>query len=215
VVTRTEAVQRINDGLGFRPDGHSLEAKIILRLQEAQRDLESGKTLPRFLIREDQELLLAAGAHTAALPADFIREDDDNRLHFFTPTSDIARYLKPKRYSDAVVANLREQGPVGPSIYVIRATTVDFITTADTNYTLIWNYYKSGALLTSNIENEWLAGAPEWLIGEAGIRIATDARDAEAVQLFSALATKGRAACFGDIIADEDAAGPYIMGANL
>ena len=83
MVTRSEAVRRINDGLGFRPDGHSLEPKIILRLQEAQRDLELGKTLPRFLIREDQTVVLLAGAHTALLPSDFIREDDDNRLHFF------------------------------------------------------------------------------------------------------------------------------------
>lgn len=214
-MTRTEAVTRINDGLGFRPAGHSLEPKIILRLQEAQRDLESGKTLPRFLIREDQPLTLLAGAHTALLPDGFIREDDDNRLHFFTPTSDIAKYLKPKRYNDAVIANLREQGPIGPSVYVIRTNTIDFVTTADTDYDLVWNYFASDALLTSDSENAWLREAPEWLIGEAGYRIAKDLRDADAVQLFDGLRTQGRAACFGDIIADEDASGPLIMGANL
>jgi hypothetical protein len=237
VVTRTQAVQRINDGLGFRPDGHSLESKIILRLQEAQRDLEAGKTLPRFLIREDQHITLLAGEHSAALPEDFIREDDNNRLHFFLTKprldedgdpvldengdpiidviSDIARYLKPKRYNDAVTANLREQGPVGPSIYVIRSTTIDFITRADTEYELIWNYYASGQLLDTDIENEWLRSSPEWLIGEAGYRIAKDLRDPEGVALFDGLRTQGRAATFGDIIADEDATGPYIMGINL
>lgn len=215
MVTRTQAVQRINDGLGFRPDGHSLEPKIILRLQEAQRDLESGKTLPPFLLLENQTLTLLAGQHSVALPTGFIRESDDNRLHFFNPSSDIAQYLKPKRYSDAVVANLREQGPIGPSIYVIRKTAIDFITLADVDYVMTWDYYKAGALLTSDDENEWLREAPEWLIGEAGFRIAKDTRDPDAVALFDGLRTQGRAACFGDIIADEDAGGPYIMGINL
>ena len=215
MVTRSEAVIRINDGLGFRPSGHSLEPKIILRLQEAQRDLEKGKTLPRFLLQEDQTLVLLAGTHSNPLPVGFLREDDDNRLHFFNPSSDIAQYLKPKRYNDAVVANLREQGPIGPSIYVIRNQTIDFITLANVNYTLTWNYYKADALLNIDIENAWLREASEWLIGEAGYRMAKDMRDSDGVQLFDGLRTQGRAAVFGDILADEDAAGPLIMGVNL
>jgi hypothetical protein len=215
VVTRSEAVIRINDGLGFRPSGHSLEPKIILRLQEAQRDLEKGKTLPRFLIQENQTLTLLADTHSVLLPTGFIRESDDNRLHFFNQSSDIAQYLKPKRYSDAVVSNLREQGPVGPSIYVIRNQTIDFITLADVDYVLSWDYYKADAVLQTDVENAWLREASEWLIGEAGYRMAKDLRDADGVQLFDGLRTQGRAAVFGDIIADEDSGGPLIMGVNL
>jgi hypothetical protein len=215
MVTRSEAVVRINDGLGFKPSGHSLEPKIILRLQEAQRDLEKGKTLPRFLLQEDQSTTLLKGQHSVVLPVGFIREADDNRLHFFNPSSDIAQYLRPKRYSDAVIANLREQGPVGPSIYVIRNTTIDFITKADVDYILSWDYYKADAILTTDVENAWLREAPEWLIGEAGYRMAKDMRDGDGVQLFDGLRTQGRAAVFGDIIADEDAGGPLIMGVNL
>lgn len=209
---RSVAVTRINDGLGFRPTGHSLEPKIVLRLQEAQRDLESGKTLPRFLIQENQPLVLPAGAHEVALPEGFIRENDDNRLHFTIAPSDRPNYLQSKKYNDASIANLRDRGAVRPSIYVIRKATIDFITISSTNFTMYWDYYKAGALLTTDIENEWLAGAPEWLIGEAGYRIAKDMRDANGVQLFDDLRTQGRAACFGDIIADEDAAGPIVMG---
>jgi hypothetical protein len=215
MVTRTEAVTRINDGLGFRPAGHSLEPKIILRLQEAQRDLESGKTLPRFLIQENQIVNLAAGEHTAPLPPGFLREVDDNRLHFTLAPSDIPFYLQPKRYNDASIANLRDRGPVRPTIYVIRKSVVDFIAVANTAYVMYWDYYKAAQPLTTDIENEWLAEAPEWLIGEAGYRMAKDMRDANGVQIFDGLRTQGRAACFGDIIADEDAGGPLIMGANL
>src|SRR5688572_18012393 len=104
---RSTAVQRINDGLGFRADGHSLESKIILRLQEAQRELEKGKTLPKFLILEDQTLTLLAGDHTIALPSNFIREDDENRIHYTPPDVNLPYYLSPKRYSDAVLAYTR------------------------------------------------------------------------------------------------------------
>lgn len=221
-MNRTAAVRRINDGIGFRPDGHSLEPTIILRLQEAQRDLEHGKTLPRFLIREDQTLTLLAGAHIATLPTDFIREDDDNRLHYVSPGSHLFRYLTPARYTDAVIRVMTLQRPdqpnintLAPSVYVIRKTDIDFISLADQDYTLTWNYYGSGAILTTDIENEWLAEVPEWLIGEAGIRVARDLRDQDALQLFSEMAQKARAAVFSDIIADEDAMGPVVMGSYL
>ena len=43
----SDAVTRVNDALGWRPSGHSLESKIVLRFGEAQRELERGKTLPK------------------------------------------------------------------------------------------------------------------------------------------------------------------------
>jgi hypothetical protein len=221
-MTRSEAVTRINDALGFRVAGNPIEAVAIRRLQEAQRDLEAGKTLPRFLLQEDQTLLLPAGEHALALPTGFIREDDDNRLHFTSADTNLPLYLKSMRYVDAVLQVTTQQRPdepqlqtVAPSVYVIRKSTVDFITLADQDYTLIWNYYKADDLLTTDIENQWLANAPEWLIGEAGSRLALDLRDEVAKGLFDEMGTKGRAAVFGDILADEDAGGPLIMGAYL
>lgn len=218
-MTRTEAVRRINDGLGFLPDGHSLESKIILRLQEAQRDLESGKTLPKFLLQEDQTLTLTVATHTTALPTGFIRENDDTRIRFLPVGSDLPDFLERKLYIDAVAANIREEDePVSPSVYVIRKSVVDFITTADATYTLYWDYYKRADVLTSDIENAWLAsldGGAEWLIGKAGKKIAADSRDKDAIALFADMEREGRAACLGEIIASEEASGPYVMGANL
>lgn len=219
-MTRDEAVTRINEATGFRIAGNAAEATIIKRLQEAQRDLEKGKTLPRFLLQEDQTLLLPAGQHALALPTGFVREDDDNRLHFVSSDTNMPLYLKPMRYSSAVLEVTTQQRPdeptlqtVAPSVYVIRKTTVDFITIADQDYNLVWNYYKADDLLTSNIENGWLREASEWLIGEAGGRFALDIRDPDAKTLFDEMLQKGRAAVFGDILADEDAMGPLIMGA--
>lgn len=220
---RDDAVLRINRGLGFLPVGHGQTQDIIQCLQEAQRDLEKGKTLPRFLLLEDQSLTLLVGEHSAALPADFLRPDDDNTLYYVAQDSHLPHYLLPFRsYRDAVLAVQSTQRPDqpaqstdAPSIYVIRGSTIDFITFADNTYNFLWNYYRKADLLTTNIENLWLQHAPEWLIGEAGLRMAMDKRDRGAVELFTSMMQKGRMATYADDRVLEDSSGPIAMGGNL
>lgn len=227
-MTRDEAVQRINEGLGFRPAGNPLETSIQAKLREAQRDLERGKSLPKFLLQQDQTFTLVAGTHTVALPAGFLREDDDNLPHYMpTATSSLPVFLERRQYEDAVLGLTRiPVTPKGPTIYVRRRGVLDFIIPADVNYTLTWSYYKAAVVLNSNITNEWLVddpynvdgllvGAPEWLIGEAGFRMAQSLRDDKAVQLFDGMRTQGRAACFGEDLVSETSGGPLQMGANL
>jgi hypothetical protein len=220
---RDTAILRINRGLGFLRPGHSQTNDIIQCLQEAQRDLEQGKTLPRFLLLEDQTITLNAGSRAVALPSDFLRADDGNQLYFIAPDSHLRHYLKQYRYyRDAVIAIESQQRPdqpaattMVPAVYSIRQSTIDFVTIADNTYTMTWNYYRKDAILDSNIENLWLANADRWLIGEAGIRMAADKRDAGAVQLFTRMMQEGRKAVYADDLAFEDAAGPTAMGANL
>ena len=212
---RLVAIQRISDGLGFRV---GLDATIALRLQEAQRDLEKGKTLPLFLLQENQTLSLPATQHVVSLPTGFMREEPDNLLHYFPSGSGMPIYLARKLYIDATLAQLKDvTPPAAPQVYVLLKNTIDFIVNANAPYTLYWSYYKRGALLTSDVENEWLeetAGAPEWLIGEAGFRLAKDTRNQTAMQLFDDMRTQGRAACLAEIIAREESGGPYVMGLN-
>lgn len=213
---RSEAIQRINDGLGFMATGNSLEATIIKRLQEAQRDLERGKTLPKFLIAEDEPLALVAGTSTVALPSDFLRIDDEVQLHYTPATSDIPVFLEKKFYTDAVLAYMQTATAAAvPKVYVMRKATIDFIYPADTDYALLWNYYRAADVLSSDIENAWLANAPEWLIGEAGMRVARDARDPDALSVFTEMRQAGRAAIFAEDLADDESGGPFVMGANL
>lgn len=222
---RDDAVKRVNDALGFRPVGHSLTDTIILRMMEAQRDLERGKTLPRFLLLEDQLLLIPAGQHSVALPEGFLRLDDDNLPHFFIPGNPVSPiYLQKMNYSDAVkrisfgfggqpVAFVTMRNPP----FVLRRDSIDLIVPTQSNLTLIWNYYVKGQSLASNIENSWLkedSGAPEWLIGETGYRIAMDLRDKDAMGLFDDMRQRARAAAFGDQLAEDESAGPFVMGAK-
>lgn len=210
------ALQRVNDAIGFRPDGHSLEAKIVLRFAEAQRDLEKGKTLPKFLLQEDQTLTLLAGTRSVALPVGFLRESDESLIRYTPSGTDEPVFLTRRFLIDAINANIKNDDvPTTPKVYVVRKSTINFVTAANITYTLTWDYYKSAELFALNAENEWLANAPEWLIGECGYRMAMDLRDANAVGLFDKLRTTGRAAVFADDLADAEASGPYQMGANL
>lgn len=214
------AVTRINDALGFRPPGHSLEGTILLRLQEAQDELEGGKTLPKFLLQEDQTITLAAGAHTAPLPVGFLRESDDARIRIYEAgVSAAPRFLSRKIFIDATKAqvDITPGETSSPQVYVVRKSTLDFIVPADRNYTLYWDYFKAAAVVTSDSENEWLASkwGRWWLIGEAGIRIASDLRDVNAAEIFNSMASKARASLFGETIAAEEASGPFMMGAQL
>jgi hypothetical protein len=222
-MTRDEAIQRINDSLGFRSSGNPLESRFIARLQEAQRDLEKGKTLPRFLLVEDFQFTLSQGDHTTPYPDDFARFDDDNLPHFTNIDTFLPVYLEfVPNYSDAVKRLITLQRPgepqqtvLAPRIFVPRTETIDFITTADRNYNISMNYYRHDAVLSSNIENSWLIVAPDWLIGEAGERIARDLRDPDALELFQELKQKGRAAIFGDDIAWFESGGPVAMGSRF
>lgn len=210
-MTRDEAVTRLQEGLGFANRQTTL---LQSRLREAQRDLEMGKTLPKFLLQEGQTLILAAATSTVALPAGFLRMDDDNPPHYLVDSASPTFVAIKRNYREALEANYSTDAG-GPKVGVILQSTIDFITTADIAYTLTWSYYKADALLTSNIENEWLAHASDWLIGEAGSRIARSIRDKDAMAEFDWLTQRGRAAVFGEIIASEEASGPLVMGGNL
>lgn len=215
---RDTAVARIKQGLGF-VSGTSLDTRIVLALQETQRLLEKGKTLPRFLIKYAQPLVFTAGTHETILPADFARVDDQANPYFIPADSAQPLFLEQKFYQDALVAQLRTTSrPRGPQVYVIKRSgfsgTIDFIVTADQTYNLVWNYYRQDSILISNFENFWLAFASEWMIGETGRRLAMDMRDEDAATLFDDMRKEGRSAVFGEDLIRETEGGPVEMGAD-
>jgi hypothetical protein len=221
MVTRTEAVARISDAIGWRAVGHNKEDAIIRRLQEAQRMLEKGKTLPRFLLEEDYEVTLAQGDHSIPLPTGFLKFFDENLLHYTSTDTNLATYLSPMDYITAVKNVEAQQRPDeiaittrAPEVFVLRKNTIDFIATANTDYIIHFDYYKAADLLTADIENVWLQYASDWLIGEAGVRIAADLRDVDAVQLFNQMRNEGRQAVFNDIIESELQSSPIVIGSQ-
>lgn len=215
-MTRDQAVARIQQGLGFRTDKAD---EIVLALKEAQRQMERGQTLPRFLKVRNAPLSLLANTQTVNLPSGFLRRvtGDEGRINYSDVTyGPRPRYLPWKSYDDGYRA-YAEYNPGGPSIAVLRDVDIYFFPLADRTYSLQWDYYKKGDPLNNGGDtNEWLDDEqiPELLIGTAGMKIARDMQDAAAVQIFAAMEAEARASLFKDTVLEEDNDGPFVLGAN-
>lgn len=205
---RDLAVTRVQEGLGFRSDQVST---IISRLQEAQRELERGKTLPKFLLVEDQTLSFLQATSSVALPSNFLRRAE-KELRYRPSETDKYAFVPWKNYNDAYKAYSNVTAS-GPKVASLRTSSIFFFPEADRDYTLYWDYYVKDDLLTSNIENLWLANAPELLIGFAGARIARDDRNKSAEALFGTMYNEARLAWFNETVVEE-AEDDIVLGAD-
>jgi hypothetical protein len=216
---RSEAIGIIKRGLGFR---QTQDTAIIAALQSAQRDLELGKTLPNWLLTFDVPVPVTAGTPAVTLPPDFLRLHDDYNTYYLN--SDGARVFLPrKNYTEAYtayVASGREHDWIDepdnggfPSVIVIQSrTTAVLVPTPTIDFTLYLTYYHSALPLTGEVENEWLANAANFLIGLAGMNVAGDLRDGGALQRFTSMARLGGQGYMGEVVEQELAGRPLIMG---
>jgi hypothetical protein len=218
---RSEAIAIIKRGLGFR---QTQDTAIIAALQEAQRDLELGHTLPSFLLAYDVVVPIVAGTALISLPTGFLRFHDDYELYYVN--SNTARVFIPRRTYDeaynAYVASGRQDDSAlytatatVPSVLVQRGKTQALLVpTPTTSFNAYLTYYKAALKLDAEIENAWLLNAPNVLIGMAGMTVAGNLRDKDAMTEFTRRANQGGKAFMGDIVEDELAGRPLIMGRN-
>jgi len=214
-MNKGDAVLRIQQGLGFRSDR---AAEIILALQEEQRDLESGKTLPKFLLKEDQLITVPASTQSVPLPSDFLRRYGnmrrvpaivgDKRGDIPWVDYDAAQsfYSAPQFYSNYVSK---------PKVVSERAASLWFSPLSTQDAIFSWSYYARAASLSDNTTNAWLddGNVPELLIAGAGLRMAADMRNQSAVALFGAMQAAARRALYGEEFQHE--ADDYlVMGGN-
>lgn len=206
---RAAAVRRIQRGLGWRSN---LEYDIIMSLQEAQRDLERGKSLPEFLLVEDATLTVTAGTGEIALPTNFLRRSS-HKLRYTLDNSDKPQFVEWRNLNEAL-AQWGGADSRSPQVVVLRNSTLLFYPERDKPYTVTWSYYKKDAVLSTNIQNLWLQNAPELLIGLAGMSIAADAKNSNALATFTNMYKMARQTWFNEIVVQEMDDGPLIMGAN-
>lgn len=216
---RSAAVAIIQRGLGFRSD---LSDEIVSSLQMAQRLFELGRSLPDFLKEQDATLTVTEGTADIALPTGFIREVDGEGFHFTDADSDERIFLE--KFVDLNLmrqTNDTSDTTAGrPRSYYIRKATIVFMPERDADYDLIWSYYKQAEVLSSDVENAWLANAPEALIGRAGMLIAEDIGLSDAAMQarynkFKSMYETGWSALFSADILREEANYPRAMGARL
>lgn len=215
---RSEAISIIKRGLGFRT---TQDAAIIAALQEAQRILELGHTLPQWLLSYDAPILMFANNPSFTLPTGFIRMHDDYDLYYVN--SDSARVFLPRRnYTEAyqayVASGSENDTPasvdsVYPQVWTQRGKTTGILTPTPTvSFTGYLTYYKAADKLTADIENAWLLNSPDTLIGMAGMTVAGQLRDNDAYQKFAQRANIAGKSLMGDIVEEELAGRALVMG---
>lgn len=218
---RSEAITIIKRGLGFR---QTQEPTIIAALQAQQRDLEQGKTLPSWLLSYDVPITVTANNATITLPSGFLRFHDDYEM-YYTNADGANVFLPRKNYTEAYQAfvasgdedgDLIETSSTGyPSVFVARGKTSGILVPTPTvSFTAYLTCYVGAAKLDSDIENAWLANAANLLIGLAGVQVANTLRDKDAVMAFTTMAKSGFASYLGDVVEDELAGRPLMMGRN-
>lgn len=206
---RSEAVARIKEGLGFRDD---LDDTIVARLKESQRLIEKGRSLPFFLVEESATLAVPSGSADVALPTGFIREKGREGLNYYSSIEFKNNFLEKLNFNVGVARFVNVSAGV-PRAYALRKATLKFWPNRDAAYNLTWSYFKAGDVLSTDIENVWLANAPNILIGHAGASLAKDLRDESAVSVFNAMYVEAWNGAFAEgIMRDEENAPLYVGG---
>lgn len=204
------AVSQMQQILGFRTD---LVENCKTALASVQREMEgSNRTLPNFLILEDQAISILAAAQDVALPDLFLREVEGEGPNY---TGDLGYVYLRKLTKSEAKSFYFDTDPGPPAAYVRTNTTLRFYPVPDIAYTVYWDYYASSAFPETNTEtNLWLTNWPELLIGKATMQIAADIQNqvayGRAKELYELWNTKWMAY----LAADEDANMPRAMGLN-
>ena len=207
---RDVARARIQQTLGFRSDK---ETEILAALQDAQVMLERGATLPWFLLSEVASITTTSGEERVALPTDFLREWEDDPLWYFVAgTGGDADAWTELAKDDLALLRSKYPGEGAPKAYALDVKYFRIFPTPDDAYTLKTMYFKADAVLTTNIENQWLEFFPYLVIGEAGQLLASGLRDKDAIATFQKWTDEGRARMLVENEARMHASHAYVMG---
>lgn len=210
---RSAAVSRIEQTLAFR--GTDKSSEIVTALQDAQVLLEKRPVLPWFLQTEVATEETTDGEERVVIPSDFIREWEEDPLWYFvagTGGDDDAWVELAKEDLGFLRKNYPGEG--APVAYALDVKYFRIFPTPDATYTLKMIYFGTDALLTTDIENDWLKHFPYLMIGEAGKLIATALRDAAAVEVFNGFIAQNQAMLLVENEARMNSSRRFVMGGN-
>jgi hypothetical protein len=148
--------------------------------------------MPWFLRKDDQPLALVADATSITLPADFLREVEDEGPWFPDSTGTGIPPIFLEKAVAGVARRTFTGSTAGPQIYQVRNTDLFIYPASDEDMTLYWTYYGKDVTLDNDVENQWLKWVPNLLIGYAGQGYASDLRDTAAAEEFKRMKLEGQ-----------------------
>jgi hypothetical protein len=195
------AVAEIKRYMGFRTD---LDDDALELLQLGQDHLEHNwisRPLPWFLLSERATTSTVTDEERVQVPSAFIEEYEDDGLWFIDENggehlltkydADDLRKLQQERTSYNTVEPSTPERPIS---YAITGDYWRLFPAPTGVYTLSQMYYQKDATIALDEENRWLKYAPYVLIGWAGERLASAARDGDALGVFGPMKSAAIAA---------------------
>ena len=209
-MTRDEARALIQQTLVWRSDKAD---EIVTALKNAQTKLERGAELPWFLLTEVSSSSTVSGEERIELPSDFIREAEEHALYYYNgaASADADKWV-PLLKDGMEFLRSEYPGSGAPQAYAQVGVYDRIFPTPDDAYTIKRIYFKNDAVLSTNIENNWLKYYPFLIIGEAGRMISPAFRDKDGKATFDEWASEGRIAMIVDNEARMHTSRRYVMG---
>lgn len=209
---RDTALTLLEGRLGNRTN---MRATIILEMQQAQSTVleRNGIFYPWFL---ETETLTTIGTTTVdveelALPSDWLGEIEEQSMWIFDSGADVPFVELKKGAYD--VALQRFTTTDQPQRYSLNKNNILFKPTPDKGYIIKTRYFATDQVLSSDIENDWLKYASDWLIAETGIIIARDhIQNDQMAQRFIQAATRARDRVFIENESRQHTGRVYSMG---
>ncbi len=194
---RDAAVARIKSRLQRSTDT-ALDTSIINEMQFVQQYiLEEGSFLPWFLLTDytDAGFITVANTETVAVPTNFLREAEEGALWIDNSADDPdAPWVEvPKDDYDALRNSSLYDGTGKPKRFALVGNNLYLKKTPDAAYLLRMLAFFKDTVLSTNIENNWLKYAADWVIAETGVIMALNyIRDDIMTQAFAAQAGRAR-----------------------
>jgi len=163
---RDDAVAIVKRRLGNRIG--TLDAAIIDEMKLAQTIFEHDAFLPWFLLTELTTISTVASQERIAVPTNFLRETERGGFLIMDAENTWQQVLKDD-YSALRAVN---QSEGLPTHYALTGVNFRLFPTPDQAYVLNLIYFAQDAVLSTNVENQWLKWAPDLFIAQTAFQMA-------------------------------------------
>lgn len=195
-MTLTDLIEEVRNKLGYNTGLSS--SLITTAISNAQGELEKLPELPWFLHTEISSISTTADEERIAVPADFIKEIDEEPLYYYDTSGTTDEWVSLRKLTtnnlrniyNLAITNSQEVSGT-PLYYALDGAYFRLYPIPDAAYTLKLTYYgKQDVLSAGSDTNGWSLYAPYALIGKAGILLSMNNRDKSGIEIFGALLTE-------------------------